>query len=88
MPLVSSQAYTHIYIYIYLKWKGRVCEVLAILKGDTDANKMLMGDAKLRNVKRFYGRTCMIFKIFGPKGVQVSFHRLVGHTLHGFFTYI
>ena len=53
MPLGSSQAYTHIYIYIYiyLKWKGRVCEVLAILKGDTDANKMPMGDAKLRNVK-------------------------------------
>ena len=30
----------------------------------------------------------MIFKIIGPKGVQVSFHRLVGQTLHGFFTYI
>ena len=30
----------------------------------------------------------MIFKIIGPKGVQVSFRRLVGQTLHGFFTYI
>ena len=27
-----------------------MCEFLAILKGDTDANKMPMGDAKLRNV--------------------------------------
>ena len=31
--------------------KGRVCEFLAILKRDTDANKMPIGDAKLRNVK-------------------------------------
>ena len=65
-----------------------MCEFWAILEGDTDVNKMPMGDAKLRNVKRFYGETCMIFKIIGPKGVQVSFHRLVGQTLHGFFTYI
>ena len=27
-----------------------MCEFLAILKGDTDANKMPMGDAKIRNV--------------------------------------
>ena len=37
-------------LYTDLKWKGRVCEFLAILKGDTDANKMPMGDAKLRIV--------------------------------------
>ena len=61
-----------------------MCEFLAILKGDTDANKMPMRDAKLRNVKRFYGQTCMIFKIIGPKGVQVSFHRLVGQTTMDF----
>ena len=40
-------------IHRLLKWKGRVCEFLAILKGGTDANKMPMGDAKLRNVKLF-----------------------------------
>ena len=28
-----------------------MCEFLAILIGDTDANKMSMGDAKLRNFK-------------------------------------
>ena len=72
-------------IHRLLRWKGRVCEFLAILKGDRNANKMPMGDAKLKNVKWFYGQTCMIFKIIGPKGVQVSFHRLVGQTLHGFF---
>ena len=75
-------------IHRLLKWKGRVCEFFAILKGDTDANKMPTRDAKLRNVKWFYGQTCMIFQIIGPKGVQVSFHRLVGQTLYGFFTYI
>ena len=64
-------------IHRLLKWKGRVYE-FTILKGDTHANKMPMGDAKLRNVKWFYGQTSMIFKIIGPKGVQVSFHRLVG----------
>ena len=83
VPLVSFQPIRRL-----LKWKERVCEFLAILKGDTGANKMPMGDAKLRNVKWFYGQTCMIFKIIGPKEVQVSFHRLVGQTLHGFFTYI
>ena len=66
--------------------EGRVCEFLAILKGDTDATKIPMVDAKLRNVKWFLN--LYDFKIIGPKGVQISFHRLVGQTLHGFFTYI
>ena len=60
-------------VHRLLKWKGRVCEFLAILKGDRDANKMPMGDAKLRNVKWFYGQTCMIFKIIGPKRYRSHF---------------
>ena len=46
MSLVSFKAYIQTF-----EWKGQVCEFLAILKGDRDANKMPMGDAKLRNVK-------------------------------------
>ena len=46
MPLVSFKAYKQTF-----EMEGRMCEILAILKGDRNANKMPMGDAKLRNVK-------------------------------------
>ena len=45
MPLVSFQAYTQTF-----EMEGAGGEFLAILKGDTDANKMPMGDAELRHV--------------------------------------
>ena len=46
VPLVSFQAYTQTF-----EMEGAGVRFLAIPKGDTDANKMPMGDAKLRNVK-------------------------------------
>ena len=56
-------------IRILLKWKGRVCELLAIIKGDTDANKILMGGGKLKEYKVILWSTLHDFKIICPKGV-------------------
>ena len=63
-------------------------EVLAILKGDTDVNKMPIGGGKIKEGKMIFWSNLHDFKIICPKGVQVLFHLLVGQTLHGFFIYI
>ena len=59
-----------------LKGKGRVCELLAILKGDTDANEMPMEGGKIKECKVIPWSNLYDFKIICQKGVQVSFHLL------------
>ena len=71
-----------------LKWKGRVYELLAILKGDRDANKMPIRGDKIKECKVILWSNLHDFKIICRKWVQVSFHLLVGQTLYGFFMYI